>query len=266
MKLTVLGGSAACPGPGQGASSYLVEAQSQRWLLDCGPNTLLELRKHVEIEAVDGVIISHMHSDHTLDLVPLRYGLKYDPTVNLTRLPKLHLPPGGREQLNRLANAFAIGTEPAETFFEEVFAIDEYDPSSELRSGPVSVTFLLTNHPVACWAVRMSTPGGVLVYLADTGPMDGLVDFARNADILICEGTYPDAESAPDVPDRPHLTAAEAGAIGRASGARHLVLTHLWSTIGLDGYRVEASREFGRDVIVATPGLQATPIDGQVWT
>ncbi|MEX2425945.1 MAG: MBL fold metallo-hydrolase, partial [Thermomicrobiaceae bacterium] len=187
MELTILGGAAACPNPGQGSSSYLLSVDGHHWLLDCGPNILQELRKHIEIDEIEHIWISHTHSDHTLDLVPMRYGLKYDPGVRRVR-PELHLPPEGAQFLDRVAAAFAMGAEGAESFFHDQFDVSEYEPSTVLYFGAVSVQFLRTDHPVPCWAMRIESRSGTLVYLADTGPGADLLEFARGADILICEG------------------------------------------------------------------------------
>lgn len=259
MKLTVLGGAAACPNPGQGSSAYLLEVQGQRWLLDCGPNTLQELRKHVELDQIDRILISHVHADHTLDLIPLRYGLKYDPGIEGTH-PGLYMPPGGITWLEGVAKAFSSGVEGPEGFFDTVFDLTEYDPEAYLTFDSVTVSFRRTNHPVPCWAMRFTSPGGTLVYLADTGPMDELVEFAANADILICEGTFPDLANVTDVAERPHLSAFEAGALARDAEVTNLVLTHLWSNAGIERYREAATTAFGKPVMIATPGLQVMSI------
>jgi ribonuclease BN (tRNA processing enzyme) len=264
MELIVLGGSAACPNPGQGASAYLLKTSNETILIDCGPNTLLELRKHIEIDQIDRILISHVHSDHTLDLVPLRYGLKYAPGIERFR-PTLQVPPEGTGFLQRVASAFSMGTEKADDFWDSVFDVEEYVPDSGITCGDLEIRFMRTNHPVACWAMRFECPEGALVYLADTGPQDDLVSFARDVDVLICEGTYPELESGL-ASDRPHLSAYEAGVIGREAGAEELILTHLWATAGVDRYRTAAESGFGRAVNLATPGLRMTISQHQLDT
>jgi ribonuclease BN (tRNA processing enzyme) len=254
VKLTILGGAAACPNPGQGSSSYLLELGDSTFLLDCGPDTLQELRKHAELDQINTILISHLHADHTLDLVPLRYGLKYAPGLQPSR-PKLLMPPDGTSFLHRVANAFAMGSEGSDGFFEEIFDVDEFDSEDLLEQNAARITFLQTNHPVPCWAMRFEYGEHTLVYLADTGPLESLVPFAQGADILICEGTFPVHSDVARIEDRPHLSAFEAGQIARDAGARHFILTHLWSTAGFDRYVSEATEGFGGDVSVAKPGF-----------
>ena len=70
MNLTVLGGSAASPNAGMGCAGLLVQTDRTRLVLDLGPGTLQELRRHTDFRMPDAVIVSHMHVDHVLDLAP----------------------------------------------------------------------------------------------------------------------------------------------------------------------------------------------------
>src|SRR5690348_3456388 len=81
LQLTVIGCSAAMPRPGGACSSYLVTYGAVNVLMDCGPDSLAILRGRINPRNLDAIVISHLHADHTLDLVPLAYGLKYGPPV-----------------------------------------------------------------------------------------------------------------------------------------------------------------------------------------
>lgn len=71
-----------------------------------------------------------------------------------------------------------------------------------------------------------SRPGAVLAYCTDTRPCDAAVELARDADLLIYEGTF-DASMPEDAHRKGHSTVADAARIARAAGARRLVITHL---------------------------------------
>lgn len=79
MRLTVLGGSAAGPNPGQGCSGDLVQSGPTGVVLDPGPGTLPELQKHVDYREIDAVVLTHLHADHWLDVVAPRFALTYNP-------------------------------------------------------------------------------------------------------------------------------------------------------------------------------------------
>ena len=73
MQLTVLGRSPARPNPGEACAGYLVEGGGSRILLDVGPGIVAQLLRRNTPDELDAVVISHMHTDHCLDLVTLRY-------------------------------------------------------------------------------------------------------------------------------------------------------------------------------------------------
>ena len=254
MRLTVLGGSAAGINTGAGCSGYLVESLTTRIVLDLGPGTLLELRKHADFRRLDGIVISHFHLDHTLDLGALRFALAYNPIAPPRPLP-LWLPPGGMSNLDRFATAFA---EPAREreFFSSVFSIEEYDPAQPLDIGDVRIRFMPTVHYIPCWAMRVwqgSAPE--LGYTADTGPAAPLDEFFSGVQVFVSEGTLI-APTAEPYETRGHLTAQEAGFLAQSVGATTLVLTHLWEELDFRAYERQAASAFSGQVLRGTPGLR----------
>ncbi len=79
MRLTVLGKSPSWQDAGGACSGYLVEENGTRVLLDCGNGVFAKLRERIDYVDVDAVVISHLHADHFLDLVPYSYALTYAP-------------------------------------------------------------------------------------------------------------------------------------------------------------------------------------------
>jgi ribonuclease BN (tRNA processing enzyme) len=252
MKLTVLGGSAAGPNPGQGCSGYLIESGATRVVMDLGPGTFPELRRHVDYRAIDGVVVSHCHLDHFLDVLTLRYALAYNPVPAQRRVP-LWLPPDGSFLLDRMAGA--ISNDPKGGEFLSVFEIGEYEPDALLRIGELRFRFHPTVHYVPCWAMRISNGiDGDLFYTADTGPAANLESAAAGSHLIVAEGAAT-ADSQEPYASRGHMTASEAGALAREAGATSLLLSHLWTEN--DPFRSvgEASIEFGGPVDLATPGF-----------
>ena len=255
MRLTILGGSAAGTNTGQGCSGYLVESANARVVLDLGPGTLQELRKHADYRTISAVVVSHMHLDHIADLLALRFALAYNP-VSPPGAVRLVLPPGGRAVLDRLAAVFA-GQGDVAGYFGAAFAISEFNPGAELVLSGLRLTFLPTVHFIPCWAIRIASENGSsgdLTYTADSGPAAELADFAHGTRVLIAEATYIEPPETP-FEQRGHLTAAEAGRIATAAEASMLVLSHLWEELGFELYRASAARHFAGRLELARPGL-----------
>lgn len=254
LRLTVLGGSAAWPNPGQGCSAYLVRSVRATLLIDCGPDTMLELRNHVSPAAIDAVVISHCHADHILDLVTLRYGLVYGADKPAAPIP-VWLPPGGAAILSGLADALGGQGERAGDFWESCFALREYDPGGQLEIEDVTLRFQATQHFTRCYAMRLrTTDGRSLVYSADTGRIDQLIDFARGVDLLVSEATADDHGDLPPE-ERGHITPEDAGEWAREAEVRRLLLTHLWHERPAATVVNRAAAQYAGPIDVAMRGL-----------
>jgi len=100
-------------------------------------------------------------------------------------------------------------------------------------------------------------PGRRLVYTGDTGPADSVATAAEDADLLVHDATFADAE-AERARETAHSTAREAGEIAARAGARRLALTHVSPRYSADASRLaaEAGEAFDGDVLLARDGLE----------
>jgi ribonuclease BN (tRNA processing enzyme) len=254
VKLTVLGGSAAGPNTGAGCAGFLITEGDTAIVIDLGPGTLLELRKHVDFRTLDAIVISHYHLDHILDLGAFRYLAMYDPDPLVGKIP-LYVPPGTLKRFVKWTAAF--GDDEDDSFLEDVFNIAEYDHDQRLEPGSISIRFSRTFHPVPAWAMRISGQnGGEIGYTADTGPsaLDSLSEFFLGVSLLISESTEP-ADTQDPAEQRGHLTPKEAGKLATNAGASTLILTHRWEELGLDLAATEAGSSFKGHILTARPGV-----------
>jgi ribonuclease Z len=90
----------------------------------------------------------------------------------------------------------------------------------------------------------------------DTRPCEGFVNVARDADLLVHDATFSEAERDRALETR-HSTAREAGEVARAARARRLVLTHFSSRHDTNpgALHEEAQSAFDGEVLVAEDGL-----------
>jgi len=254
----VLGKSPSWQDAGGACSGYLIETDETRVLLDCGNGVFGKLREHADYTEVDAVVISHLHADHFLDLVPFSYALIYAPKQQPVPVhiwegtddparPRLVAPPGATETFQRVVGAWGN-----DDLIESAFRIEEYQSRDRVEVGDVSFEFRPVPHFVETFAVRISSNGGgELVYSADTRPGDEIVEASRDADLLLIEGTLPRPER---TGHRGHLTPEEAGVHARAAHAKRVVITHLSDELGDDWAREQAEKGFGGPVEIAREG------------
>jgi ribonuclease BN (tRNA processing enzyme) len=258
MRVTVLGKSPAWQDAGGACSGYLVEESATCILLDCGNGAFAKLRRVRDYTRVDHIVISHMHADHTFDLIPFAFALLFAPrqqpvpvarwsgTTDPPR-PALYLPPGGLEVLNTVVAA--IG--PPD-LIERAFEVHTYDPDETLELGGVKINFQPVPHYIPTWAVSfVSEDSGRFVFGADHRPNDEIVEFAKDADLLIMEATLPRPERDGD---RGHMTPSETGEHAARAGAKRLVLTHMSDELDQLWAKTEAENNFDGPVSIAGEG------------
>lgn len=248
MRLTILGRSPASPNPGEACAGYLVEGGGARVLFDIGPGVVAQLLERHHPDELDAVVVSHLHADHMLDLVTLRYVYPWRARPYDERL-RVILPPGSADQMRDLARG--VGNE---RHFEDSFRLSEHDGSETLRFGQLALTPVETQHYIRCWGFRVEVDGRRLAYTADTAPCPGLSDLADGPDLLLSEATLRSLDEDAEPPEpRGHLLPAEAGSAARDGRARRLMLTHL--PVEGDGRwaRDEATEAYGGTVEIAEP-------------
>ncbi|GAC1581382.1 MAG: MBL fold metallo-hydrolase [Candidatus Elarobacter sp.] len=243
--MTVAGSSSSIPRPDRACSSYLVDDDETPIVLDLGTGALANLRRYVDYDRLGAVVISHMHADHFIDLIPLRYALRYGSRRRSGKLP-VHLPPGGLTMLRTLVSAFA--PEGGE-FLSDVFELHEYDPARPLAIEGATLRFAHTAHYIPAFAIRWERDGASVTYSADTAPDDRVVALARGTDVFLCEATLRHGEIEPGL--RGHSSAADAAAMARAAGVRRLVLTHYGEESTSRDLDEAARSVFDGDVVVA---------------
>jgi len=218
MNLTVVGCSGSFPSADSACSSYLLEADGFRLLIDMGNGALGELQRHVGLYDLDAVLLSHLHADHCIDMCGYFVARYYRHDGGPASAIPVYGPTGTERRLS-----IAYGDVPDEKCMSEVFDFRTLRPSS-FRVGPFQVTADQVSHPVEAYGFRIECDGRVLAYSGDTGPCEPLVGLARGADLFLCEASFTLGKE--DIPEL-HLNGREAGEAAAAAGVDRLVLTHI---------------------------------------
>jgi ribonuclease BN (tRNA processing enzyme) len=248
LKLTVLGASAAwSERPGRPSSCYLLEIGDEAILLDIGQGSLGSLFPHRDPSTVRAVVVSHMHGDHHVDLIPLRNLLYYH--YGEPRGIGLHLPVG----LRRRYDLF-MGEEGFLDFMEGEDVVE-----GTRRLGPFTVQAHPVTHAQNSHAFRVTEaddPNGPgLVYSGDCGRADDLLSLIREGDTVLCEAFWSTLEP---IPSANHLTAVQAADVAQRGGASHLILTHILESHDPQAALTAAQGIFSGSVQLAEPEMVAT--------
>jgi ribonuclease BN (tRNA processing enzyme) len=228
VKLTVVGCSGSGPGPRSPASSYLVEQDGFRLLLDLGNGAFGPLQNYADPSSIDALFISHLHADHCLDVAPFVVWHRYAGPPARSLVP-MYAPVGAERRL-------ALAYDDDGDGLTDVFDFVPVGPGS-FSLGPFEVTLVRTAHPVECYAIRLTAGGRSLVYTGDTGP----------SDVLLAEAAHPPG---PDLPVGLHLTGREAGEHAAAAEVGRLLLTHIPAWVDEIGQLFAASAVFSETELV----------------
>jgi ribonuclease BN (tRNA processing enzyme) len=263
MDLHPLGIMAGMPDGGRASSGYLVRDGGVTLQLDAGPGTALRLGTTGTTVLPDAVAVTHLHSDHVYDLLPLgklllrrrvrradeSAALEVDEAVPRT---PLFVPRGATTVLRSLAALFPVTTHPLlDRAFDVAFDVQEYEPGETVAVGHLTLRFELLRHAAPNCGLRVESSGSSLVYTGDTGVTDALPALAEGAGLLLSESTLRETDRS----GHGHLSSREAGRVAADAGAAELVLTHFSSAdpLELEWHRERAAGEFEGPVRIADP-------------
>jgi ribonuclease BN (tRNA processing enzyme) len=227
--LNILGTSSGAPHAGGACSSYLLRQDATKIVLDAGPGSLANLRREVEVHDLDAIFITHMHSDHFLDLLPMNVARATAPGRRMVngapwRTP-LYLPPGGMETLAACFKALQVnvGGSTAARWVEN-FDTREYDPAETISIGEVDVSFVgPTKHAQEDYGFRIKLGNGIFGYTGDTAFCQAAIEVGRDAGVFLAECTVLE----PGGPHAAtHTSVPELAAMANDAGCERLLVTH----------------------------------------
>ncbi len=211
MKLTVLGCNGPFPAPQGATSGYLVQAGDQCIQLDMGSGVLSALTGYTAPEGLTALVLSHWHYDHACDVLPLIYRLE------ACGVPlHIYAPVDETSIIRQAVKACRMAV------------LHDIAPGDRIDLNGVTMQVFQARHPVPAVMLRLTDGASTLCYTGDTNTVEGLVDFARDADLLLADGLFTTALWAEG---KPHLSAVQAAQLAVDAGAKQVVVTHLNPTI-----------------------------------
>ncbi|ESY93991.1 MBL fold metallo-hydrolase [Mesorhizobium sp. LNHC209A00] len=268
------GGPALRPG-GPWPSSSLLEIGGRAIVVDCGLGVTRGLvDAGVSLKVLDLIFITHLHSDHVLELGPLIHTAW---TAGLATPVTVFGPPGVGHYWRRFCQAMEFDIEiriadEGRPDIRELVSVDEFGQGHVAEQRGLTVTALRVDHPPVtdCFALRFEHGGKSVVFSADTAFFPPLAHFAEGADILVHEAMLEEgierlvARTGNGARLREHLLsshsfAEEAGRIARDAGIKRLVLNHLIpaddAEIGELDWIAAVRKTWAGDLTIARDGL-----------
>lgn len=230
LELLILGaGPAYSDEPGALGSAYLVRSGDHALVLDLGQGTFPRLAAALEPSRLAAVMISHLHPDHFIDLIPLRHYLCRAEFERPRRVRVLS--PAGLD--DRLDGAYGqLG------FADGAFDLEQI-AAGELAIGPFIVEIRAVRHSGESYACRVSLDGRDgpgIVYSGDCSDPHDVRPLVRPGDALLCEATF---GPGPVPVGMPHLDGPAVGRLAQETGAGQLFITHV--RMGCDPVRTMAA-------------------------
>ncbi len=287
MRLTLLGTGCPAVSSRRYGAATLVEAAGTRVLVDCGSGATQRL---VEAGAdgarLDALLITHLHSDHVVDLWQLvvsgwhqgrQWPLRVVAPPGFGRFASALEAVWAEERAQRLA----FERRPNDAGF--ALRVEEIGAGTRLQVGSIEIEAVAVDHrPVEpAFAYVLRAAGQTLALSGDTRACPALVEAARGCDALVHEVFVHDAM--PPVPGRReaatiqavasyHTLSTEVGKIARAAEARCLVLTHIVPPDADPGtLAAEVARDYAGPILVGEDLLRldlttrAASWRGLVW-
>lgn len=258
MKIDIWGVRGSMPAPsrdfleyGGHTSCISVDCGETLVVFDAGSG-LLELGRRLPPGAkrID-LFFSHLHIDHMLGL--FAFAPLHDPAVELHIYGEPRRGAAFARHLSTLVGPpyWPLGLSD----FRANIILHEIGPGCQaLLPGGTLVRMMRGSHPDLALYFRLESAGRCAVYALDceldAALRPGLVEFARNADVLVWDANFT-AEDLARCPGWGHSTWEQGAALRRDAGAKLALMTHYASD-----YPDEKLREMERLAALADPAVR----------
>jgi len=185
------GGPAIRPGSSMPTSNLFCLGGKQI-VVDCGLGVTKGLvDQGMQLKDLSLIFITHMHSDHYLELGPLLHTAW---TSGLKTPVEVYGPPGLETYWDGFLASMKADIDlriedEGRPDLRTMLRIHEIDAGVVLEQDGLTVSAIRTEHPplIDCFALSFRTAAAHVVFSGDTAPIAALEDFARGADLLIHE-------------------------------------------------------------------------------
>jgi ribonuclease BN (tRNA processing enzyme) len=225
-------------------TSSLVTLGGRRIVVDCGLGVTRGLvDQGVALADLDVIVLTHLHSDHCLELGPLLHTAW---TAGLKRPVRVFGPPGTAALWEGFCASLAFDialriADEGRPDLRRLVTVTDYGEGCLLDESGLRIDARRNLHPPIAdsFALRLGGDAHTVAFTGDTAPFPPLAAFCAGADLLVAEAILLPAVDAlvarvGNGDDRlkrhilrSHLPAADAGRLATEAGVGALALHHL---------------------------------------
>ena len=246
IKVTILGSGTCVPSLRRSSSSFVLQIHGSLLLFDLGAGTMRRLLEAgFTISQVSHIFLSHLHPDHTGEFVSFLFATKYPQTYR-RRTPFQVVAAKGMHNFYEGLHAVYKEWIELEPDLMKIIELDNHG-HDQFVDDIFLVNTLPMCHIESSIGYRVTTADGTSVaYSGDTDFCENAVALARDADILICESSLPDAMKVEG-----HLTPSLAGRIAMEAGVKKLLLTHFYPECDSADIEAECRKTYDGPLVLA---------------
>jgi ribonuclease Z len=241
IKVTLLGTGTPVPAVNRFGPSILVEAAGQKFVFDAGRGAMQRLAQlKVRWQDVDGVFLTHLHSDHVVGFPDLWLtGWLVGPGRD--RPLRVWGPRGTQKMMSRLEEAYDFDIRIR--LYDDRAApngvllfVQDIEEGFTFDNGGLKITAFEVDHSPAwpAFGYRIDYGGRSVVLSGDTRISQNLIRHAQNVDLLVHEVASPESFQRAGVrPERArgviahHVTPEQAGEVFAKTNPRLAVYSHI---------------------------------------
>jgi ribonuclease BN (tRNA processing enzyme) len=226
----------------QTPSASLVVYKNVPFIIDTGYGATFKLNEAgINLATLKYIFITHLHSDHYLDLGPLLYNAWIS---GLAEEVHVYAPDGIGPMLDAYfrSNQYDITTrinDEGRTDIRKLIKTHDIKEGILMAAADVEISCLKNIHPPVeeSYAFKFKLGNKIIVFSGDTIYCPALVEFATKADYLIHEVMYlpavdgiakrrPNATKLIASIKSHHSSTADVGKLATAAGVKNLILNH----------------------------------------
>lgn len=231
VKVTVLGSGTVDPQPQRAGSGFYIEGSGGAFVMDLGPGTLRSgLLAGLPMATVQTLVLTHFHPDHTSDIVPFFFARKYAPDPWPAAPPMEVFGPAGTEDfLDRIFHAWPSLKPEADQL--QIIELSPGNPPRKIAQTFTVEAFPAQHGEMNAHCYRFVDGEKTVSFSGDTSLCDGVFEAAHASDLFFCECSCFPRGIEPISCRQVHLSWEDVAEICQRSGAKKVVLTHLYELV-----------------------------------